>query len=63
MSFNYNQQEGLMKNVSYERYTGKINLDQMVKPWLKVGTNTTFVYQVQDILLQMTILFLWRLGT
>ena len=46
MSFNYNQQEGLMKNVSYERYTGKINLDQMVKPWLKVGTNTTFVYQV-----------------
>lgn len=46
MSFNYNQQEGLMKNVSYERYTGKINLDQVVKPWLKVGTNTTFVYQV-----------------
>lgn len=46
MSFNYNQQEGLMKNVSYERYTGKINLDQMVKPWLKVGTNTTFVYKV-----------------
>lgn len=46
MSFNYNHQEGLMKNVSYERYTGKINLDQMVKPWLKVGTNTTFVYQV-----------------
>ncbi len=46
MSFNYNQQEDLMKNVSYERYTGKINLDQMVKPWLKVGTNTTFVYQV-----------------
>lgn len=46
MSFNYNQQEGLMKNVSYERYIGKINLDQMVKPWLKVGTNTTFVYQV-----------------
>ena len=46
MSFNYIQQEGLMKNVSYERYTGKINLDQMVKPWLKVGTNTTFVYQV-----------------
>ena len=46
MSFNYNQQEGLMKNVSYERYTGKINLDQIVKPWLKVGTNTTFVYQV-----------------
>lgn len=46
MSFNYNQQEGLMKNVSYERYTGKINFDQMVKPWLKVGTNTTFVYQV-----------------
>ena len=46
MSFNYNQQEGLMKNVSYERYTGKINLDQMVKPWLKVGTNATFVYQV-----------------
>ena len=45
LSFNYNQQTGLMKNVSYKRYSGKVNLEQMVKPWLKVGTNSTFVYQ------------------
>lgn len=44
LSFNYNQQEGLMKNVSYQRYSGKVNLEQKVKPWLKVGTNSTFVY-------------------
>lgn len=44
-SFNYNRQDGLMKNVSYERYTGKVNLEQSVKPWLRIGSNNNFIYQ------------------
>lgn len=45
VSFSYNQQTGLMKNVSSQRYSGKVNLEEMVKPWLKIGTNNTFVYK------------------
>jgi TonB-linked SusC/RagA family outer membrane protein len=42
VSFNYTDQKGLLKTSDYKRYGGKINLDQKIKPWLKVGTNTTF---------------------
>ena len=42
MSFNYADQDGLLKNSSFKRYNGKINLTQDVKTWLQVGTNTTF---------------------
>lgn len=44
MSLNYNDEIGQLKNASYKRYSGKVNLDQNVKKWLKVGTNSTFVY-------------------
>lgn len=42
VSFNYADQDGLLKNSSFKRYTGKVNLTQDVKPWLQIGTNTTF---------------------
>ncbi|WP_170122747.1 TonB-dependent receptor [Mucilaginibacter oryzae] len=42
VSFNYTDQKGLLKTSDYKRYGGKINLDQKIKPWLKIGTNTTF---------------------
>lgn len=42
VSFNYTRNEGLMENSSYARYTGRLNLEQNLKPWLKVGTNTTY---------------------
>ena len=37
----YTNQEGVIINSNYERFSGKINVEQEVKPWLKVGTNTT----------------------
>jgi len=43
LSLNYNDQKGQIANSAYKRYSGKINLDQNVKAWLKVGTNNTFV--------------------
>ena len=42
VSFNYTDQQGLLKTSSYKRYGGQINLDQKIKPWLKIGTNTGF---------------------
>lgn len=42
VSFNYADQDGLLKNSSFKRYNGKINLTQDVKKWLQIGTSTTF---------------------
>ena len=42
VSFNYTDNQGLLKNSGFKRYNGKINMVQDVKSWLQVGTNTTF---------------------
>jgi len=42
VSFNYTDNQGLLKNSGFKRYNGKINLTQDVKKWLQIGTNTTF---------------------
>ncbi|MDR0798528.1 MAG: SusC/RagA family TonB-linked outer membrane protein, partial [Dysgonamonadaceae bacterium] len=40
----YNKQIGQLVGSDYERLSGKINMEQQVKPWLRVGTNTTYTY-------------------
>ena len=42
ISLSFTDQDGLIKDSSFRRYNGKINLTQDVKPWLQVGTSTTF---------------------
>ncbi|UIR57524.1 TonB-dependent receptor [Sphingobacterium sp. SRCM116780] len=42
VSFNYTDQKGLLKTSNYKRYGGQVNLEQKIKPWLKIGTNTNF---------------------
>jgi len=42
LSFGYSDEQGLIKQLSDRKYTGRINADQSIKPWLKVGTNTSF---------------------
>jgi TonB-dependent starch-binding outer membrane protein SusC len=42
LSFNYADNKGLVKNSNYNRITGRLNLEQNIKPWLKFGSNTTF---------------------
>jgi TonB-linked SusC/RagA family outer membrane protein len=32
--------QGVAKNDDFERYTGRVNLDQKIKSWLSIGTNT-----------------------
>jgi TonB-linked SusC/RagA family outer membrane protein len=42
LSFNFADNKGLMENSNYNRITGRLNLEQNVKSWLKFGSNTTF---------------------
>lgn len=42
LSFGYADNKGVIKNSERKKYTGRINADQEIKKWLKVGTNTTF---------------------
>lgn len=42
VSFGLTDQQGLIKNSDFKKYSGRINIEQFVKPWLKIGTNTSF---------------------
>lgn len=46
LGFSYTGQKGVLSNSDYTRYGGKINLEQNVKSWLKVGTNTTYSHAI-----------------
>lgn len=41
-SFNYTRNRGLMENSTYQRVGGKVNIEQNIKPWLKVGTSSSY---------------------
>lgn len=42
ISFGYTNQKGLIDVSQYKRYSGKINTEQRLKKWLKIGTATSF---------------------
>jgi len=42
LSFGYSDQKGMVKNLGDTKYTGRINAERNIKPWLKVGTNTSY---------------------
>ncbi len=41
IGFTYSKTDGVLKKSSYERMGGRINYERYIKPWLKVGTNTS----------------------
>lgn len=49
LSMGYSDQKGLMKKSGQNKYTGRINAEQLIKPWLKVGTNTTYMRTKDEI--------------
>ena len=49
LSFGYTDQEGIVKSSNYKKYSGRVNLEQNVKSWLKVGTNTSYTRSVNDL--------------
>ena len=41
-SFGYLNQDGIVANTGYERYTARLRADYQAKKWLKVGGNATY---------------------
>jgi TonB-dependent starch-binding outer membrane protein SusC len=41
LSINYNDQKGQIEKAGFKRISGKINVDQKIKSWLKVGSSNT----------------------
>lgn len=48
MSFGYIDEKGLMQNSSNKRYTGRINAEHQLKPWIRIGTNTSYTSSVSE---------------
>lgn len=42
ISFGYMDNKGVIEKSEQKKYSGRINADQQIKPWLKVGTNTSY---------------------
>lgn len=40
--------DGIVKGTEQDKYTGRINAEANIKPWLKVGTNTSYTYTHDD---------------
>lgn len=49
LSLNYTDQKGLIKGSDYKRMGARVNIDENVKSWLKVGTYTTFTHSITDV--------------
>lgn len=50
MSFNYMNQEGVMKFSEFDRYSGRINVESQVSDQFNVGLNLTTTYTKDDFL-------------
>jgi TonB-linked SusC/RagA family outer membrane protein len=48
VSGNYYNQEGIIKNSGFDRYSLRLNLDAQVNKWLKVGDNFSFARTVNN---------------
>ncbi|MFT2010926.1 SusC/RagA family TonB-linked outer membrane protein [Pontibacter sp. 13R65] len=47
-SGNYFNEKGILKNDEFKRYTGRLNVDQTINNWLKVGIQTQLAYTDND---------------
>jgi len=47
-SGNYFNEKGILKNDEFKRYTGRLNIDQIINSWLKVGVQTQVSYSDND---------------
>ena len=43
-SFGYLKNEGIIKNTSYERFTGRLAANSQIKSWLKVGGDLSYAH-------------------
>lgn len=47
-SLNYTKQDGMIMNSSYERATGRLNVDHSISNSLKIGTNISYTLSTQN---------------
>jgi TonB-linked SusC/RagA family outer membrane protein len=43
-SFGYMNNDGIIKNTNFKKYTGRLNLDQTLTSWMKLSTSLAFNY-------------------
>ena len=48
ISANYNQQDGIVRNSYFQRYSGKVNLERNILNRLRVGTHSTISYSTAN---------------
>ncbi|GAB3320953.1 TonB-dependent receptor [Larkinella ripae] len=48
VSFNYFNQDGIVINSSFDRYSLRLNLDHQATPWLKIGTSTLLAKSINQ---------------
>ena len=47
-SGNYTNQEGIIKNTGYERFSVRVNIARHITKWLEIGTNTSYTQSTTD---------------
>ncbi len=48
-SFSWTDDVGFLIRSDYERYTGRLNFNTNLKPWLKVGANMSYTYSLSQL--------------
>lgn len=48
VSLGYSGLDGVVEGTKQDKYYGRINAETYIKPWLKIGTNTSYTYVKDD---------------
>ncbi len=48
-SFSYNSQDGTLINTGFERYSGRVNIDNDINRYVRIGTNLGYAYTRNNI--------------
>src|SRR5262249_2825404 len=48
LNFEYTKQDGIFRKTGYDRKSTRFNFENKPTDWLKLGTNTTLSYAIQD---------------
>ena len=48
LSLGYLDEEGILKHTDFERFSGRLNIDNQAKSWFKTGLNASFSHTVQN---------------
>lgn len=49
VSLGYSGLDGVVKGTEQDKYYGRVNAESSIKPWLKIGTNTSYTYMKDKI--------------